>query len=117
MLEDMNPAQPVRATDIFPDLSEEIDRRIAHSEQRLKYWVLAGIVTNLMVAIFAAVPTIFYIGQISRDINQALQNQQAQTVELAARAKWMQDRMVWEAKVSAALRARGLTPPDASDIP
>ena len=43
---------PARAaTDLFPELSDEIDRRDPHSEQRIKFWVMAGIVANLLVAV------------------------------------------------------------------
>lgn len=89
---------PVRAVDIFPELSDELDRRIAHSEQRIKSWVIAGILANLMVAIMAAIPAIFYMGQISRDINQAMSQLKDNTTVLNDRGKWMNDRMIWEAE-------------------
>lgn len=97
---------PIRANDIFPDLDEDIDRRIAYSEQRIKSWVLAGIAINLLLAISAAIPTIFYMGQISSNINQSLQTQRDQQIELAARAKWINDRMIWEAKMEAWMNQR-----------
>lgn len=98
----------VRGIDLFPDVSDEIDRRILHSEQRIKTWVLAGIATNLLVAILAAIPTIFYMGQISRDINQAIARQTEQQAQLVAQGKWMNDRMVWEARIEAALEQRNI---------
>jgi hypothetical protein len=98
------PPETVTASDLFPDWEADVDRRIAASEGRIKFWVLGGVLTNLFVAVCAAIPLIFYTGQISRDIAASLQTQQSQTVELAARAKWMQDRMIWEARVEAALK-------------
>jgi hypothetical protein len=97
-----------RGVDLFPDVSEEIDRRIQHSEQRIKTWVLGGIAANLLVAILAAIPTIFYMGQISRDINQAIARQTEQQAELIARGKWMNERMIWEARIEAALERENI---------
>ena len=106
-----DPRTPVAPFDLFPDLKGDIDERVQHSEVRLKNWVLAGVIANLLVAIGGAGPIVFYLGQISRDINTSLATQQAQTVELQARQKWMQDRMVWEARVEAALEAKGFKMP------
>lgn len=97
-----------RLEELFPDWSDEVDRRIAASEIRIKFWIVGGALTNFIVAVGVAVPLIFYMGQISRDISQATQTQQAQTIELAATSKWMQDRMVWEAKVESVLQDKGL---------
>ena len=99
---------PVRATDLFPDLSDEMDRRDKSTEQRIKIWILAGVAANLLVAIMAAIPTIFYMGQISSNLNQALQVQAEQKAELAVRAKWIQERMVWEARIEAYLDDHGM---------
>ena len=97
-----------RGIELFPDVSDEIDRRISHSEQRIKTWVLGGIAANLLVAILAAIPTIFYMGQISRDINQAIARQTEQQAELVARGKWMNERMIWEARIEAALERQNI---------
>lgn len=94
----------VRGIDIFPDISDEIDRRIAHAEQRIKTWVLGGIAANLLVAIMAAIPTIFYMGQMSRDISQ--QNQQI-TVLIAQMKDFdqrIQDNTIWRARMEERLQ-------------
>jgi hypothetical protein len=85
----------VRGSDLFPDVSDEIDRRISHSEQRIKTWVLAGVAANLLVAITAALPMIFYVGQISRDINQATSKQIELEARIAADDKWRNSRLIW----------------------
>lgn len=105
------PEQNLRAIDLFPDLSEELDRRISHAETRVKYWVLVGVIVNFLVAVAAAVPVVYSSGQIAADIRTSLSTQQAQSVELAARAKWMEDRMIWEARVEAALEAQNIDLP------
>lgn len=106
-----DPRTPVPAFDIFPDLQNDIDARVQNSEVRLKNWVLAGVIANLLVAIGGAGPIVFYLGQISRDISTSLQTQQAQQVELQARAKWMQERMIWEARMEAWAESKGYKPP------
>lgn len=105
---DLSPS-PVRGSDLFPDVSDEIDRRIEHSEQRIKTWVLAGVAANLLVAIMAALPMIFYMGQISRDINQSISQQAALQARIDNDDKWRSERMIWEARVEAQLAQRGVT--------
>lgn len=100
--------ETVRGNDLFPDISDEIDRRIIHSEQRIKTWVLAGIAANLIVAIIAAIPTIFYMGQISRDINQAIVKQAEMQTQNAKVQAWANRRMIWETKVQAELATKGI---------
>lgn len=88
-----------RGIDLFPDISEEIDRRIQHSEQRIKTWVLGGIAANLLVAILAAIPTIFYMGQASRDISET----QRQVTILVTQIEQMNDKVeensIWRARM------------------
>lgn len=53
-----------------PILSDEIDRRIQHAEQRIKFWVISGVLANVLILISATVPTVFYLGQLDRTISQ-----------------------------------------------
>jgi hypothetical protein len=101
----------VRGSDLFPDVSDEIDRRIAHSEQRIKTWVLAGVAANLLVAIMAALPMIFYVGQISRDINQSVAKQAELEAKIATDDKWRNSRLIWEARVESQLAEKGIIIP------
>jgi hypothetical protein len=98
----------VAATELFPELSDEIDRRISHAETRIKFWVMAGIAVNLLVAVAAAIPLVFSMGQISRDISVSTSTQQAQAIELVAQRKWMADRQIWEVRVESALQNKGI---------
>lgn len=104
----LNPDR-VRGIELFPDLSEEMDRRVQYAEQRLKSWILAGIAANLFIAITAAIPLIFYMGQVSRDISMAIQQSTMIEAELKQRRIWTQERMVWEARVEAELATRGIS--------
>lgn len=63
---------PIKATDLFPDLSLDIDRRISQSQTNIKYWVICGVLANLMAFILGAVPVIYYLGSISAQSSQAL---------------------------------------------
>jgi hypothetical protein len=103
-----NESSTLRALDVFPDLSDELDRRIGHSETRIKYWVLVGVITNFLIALSAAIPVIWVSANIAADIRGAMSTQQAQAIELRAREKWMNDRMIWEARVEAALAQKNI---------
>jgi hypothetical protein len=98
----------VRLEELYPEWSTEVDRRIAASEVRIKFWVVGGALVNFVVAIGAAIPMIFYMGQITTNINQWSIDLKAQTARLDTNADWVRDRMVWEARVESALEKRDI---------
>lgn len=97
----------LKATDLFPDLSDDIDRRIAHAEVRIKYWVMAGILANLLAIVLAAIPLVFYLGSIQSQTAQALSKINDTADEVDQRRVWMQNREIWEAQVQTYLEAQG----------
>lgn len=97
--------------DLFPGLSEEIDRRIAYSEQRIKNWVLGGIIANVLVVAGAAIPMVFYLGQMSRDGAQALATIQVQQSQLATIQNDVQKRIIWETTAEQWMVSKGFSPP------
>lgn len=48
----------------YPSLEDDIDRRIEHSEGRIKYWVIAGILANLVALVGIGVPLVYYFGSM-----------------------------------------------------
>jgi hypothetical protein len=103
--------KPVKGVDLFPDLSDEIDRRIATSELRIKTWVMGGIVANLCTILVATVPMVFYLGQISRDIQTTVIATAANTGDIRATSQWTQDRMIWETSAQQWMMTKGFVPP------
>lgn len=103
------PPEQVHPDELFPEWGHDVDRRIAASESRIKFWILSGVITNLLVAVGAAIPLVFYMGQISRDIAAAVASQEKTAISQAATDNWMRDRMVWEARVESILEGKGLT--------
>src|SRR5688572_14923029 len=99
----LNPSE-VRGLDLFPDVSDEIDRRIGHSEQRIKFWVMAGVAANLLVAILAAIPTIFYMGQASRDISQVQGHVTVMAGEVKEQNVRIQENTIWRARMEERLQ-------------
>ena len=106
---------PVNAMDLFPELEVEIDRRIAHAEQRIKNWVLVGILTNFIMITAAAIPSVFYLGQLSQNASDALVRIQATRTELDALKADRENRKLqlaaWQTSVEAYLIQRGWHPP------
>lgn len=105
-LRDLMPA--VRLEELYPEWSAEVDRRIAASEVRIKFWIVAGAMANFLVAVGAAIPLIFYMGQITQNIQQWSLDLKAQTERLDTNADWVRDRMVWEARVETALEKQNI---------
>lgn len=108
-------AHTVSGMDLFPDLADEIDRRVAHAEQRIKNWVLVGILTNFLMISLAAIPCVFYLGQLSHDATDALIRIQANRVELDALKIDRENRKIalaaWQSSVESYLIQHGWQPP------
>lgn len=98
----------LRLEELYPDWSLEVDRRISAAEVRIKFWVVGGALINFIVAAGAAVPMIFYMGQITSSINQTSVELKAQTTRIETNADWVRDRMVWEARVESALEKQNI---------
>ena len=110
--------QPVKATELFPELSADMDRRISHSETRLKFWVVGGVLANLIALAAIGLPMVYYAGQVVEQIETDRRVAAQEFVEgaerdaiLAARGIWMQDRRAWELSVEPYLRELGWNPP------
>ncbi len=106
------PVKPVLAMDLFPELSADVDRRIAAAESRIKNWVLVGVLANFFVIVGAAVPMIFYLGRITEQATQALSVIQASDVKVSNHEAWMRKRERWEVQVQSWMEGRGFKPVD-----
>lgn len=103
--------EDVRAVDLFPDISEEMDRRVLHSEHRIKYWIVVGILANLITLILAAIPVVFYLGQMTTTASQALATIQQQQVQMDQMRQWREERMLWESSAEQWMISKGYVPP------
>lgn len=56
----------------FPALDDDIDRRIDHSEGRIKYWVIGGILANLVALIGVGVPLVYIFGTMQQQSSNTL---------------------------------------------
>lgn len=96
----------VMAKDLFPDAVtfEEMDRHIRYSETRTRFWIVACVASNLILAL----PTVFYVGRMA----QAVEQMSASVKDLQSTQRvsddWIKDRMIWEAKMEVALRSKGV---------
>lgn len=102
---------PVVATELFPELTGEIDRRVAASEQRIKYWVLFGVLTNLLAILGLLIPAVFYLGQLSRDASAALVTIQEQKAAAGKDDDWRRRREIWESTAEQWMTGQGFQPP------
>lgn len=106
-----DPGSDVRGLELFPDMSEEIDRRIQHSEHRIKYWIVVGVLANLITLIGAAIPMVFFLGQMTSTASQALTTIQDQQSELDTMRIWREDRNLWESSAEQWMMSKGYIPP------
>jgi hypothetical protein len=92
--------------ELFPDAitGEEVDLRIANAEGRIKFWVVACVAANLVLAL----PTIFYMGKMAQSVDEMSTSVKSLQASESNGKDWVRDRMVWEAKVEAALHDKGV---------
>lgn len=67
----------------FPSLEDDIERRIEHSEGRIKYWVIAGILANLVALVGIGIPLVYYFGSMQAQSVSAASSLSALTNNVA----------------------------------
>lgn len=94
--------------ELFPDAitGDEVDLRIAAAESRLKFWVVACVASNLILAL----PTVFYMGRMAQSVDEMTNSVKALQASEATGKDWIRDRMVWEARIEARLKDKGIEP-------
>ena len=83
----------------FPSLEDDIDRRIDHSEGRIKYWVVAGILANVLTLLGVGSPLVYYFGvmqaQTSNTLNTVVEtNQRLATMEARLQKQEVHTQMI-----------------------
>lgn len=101
----------MKASDLFPDIDEELDRRISFSELRIKNWIILGILGNIVTLVGAALPVIFYLGQMNATATQALDTIRQQQIQLDITREWRAERMLWESSTEQWMISKGYVPP------
>lgn len=98
--------------DAYPNLDEDIDRRIEHSEGRIKYWVIAGILVNVIALVGIGSPLVYYFGAMQAQSANTLQtiiatNQKLDELELRMRREELHTQIIdnWAAQ-------KGFDPPN-----
>jgi len=93
------------------NLHEDMDRRILHSETRIKNWVIAGVLANLLVLIGIGAPLVYYLGSISAQSTMAITQLSETNNRLAIMDRWIRRHEVWDATVEAWMESQGYRPP------
>lgn len=91
--------------------SEELDRRILHSESRIKFWVIGGILANILSLAAVAIPLIFYLGQMQTQFASTVASAGVSESELRKLDRWKLEREIWEQAVNNHLSPKGFQPP------
>lgn len=102
---------PVNLYELFPELSQDVDRRIQHAETRIKYWVVAGVLANLLALIGAAIPLVYYLGGVQAQTSTVASTVQSTSSQLSRTGDWMQDRELWEQSMELWAQQKGYIPP------
>ena len=100
----------VKALEMFPEFGDEVDRRIEHSETRIKNWVATGVVANLVALFVMAIPLTYSLGQIQAKFDAVLVTSQDTAKRLKDMDTWRRDREVWETSVESYLATQGFRP-------
>lgn len=90
---------------------DEVDRLILHSETRIKYWVIAGVVANMVALVGIGAPLIYYLGTMQAQTTAALATIQAANSQLVEMDKRLNQHEVWESNAETWMVQKGFIPP------
>ena len=96
---------------MFPEFSQDVDRRILHAETRIKSWVVGGILANVMALFMFCVPMVYYLGKMQAQFTTALAAVTDNSKALSNRREWIRDREMWEESVDRWGKSKGFNPP------
>lgn len=95
----------------YPELEDDMDRRIEHSEGRIKYWVVAGILANVLTLLGVGAPLVYYFGamqaQSANTLNSVLETNQ----KLTAMETRLQREEIHTQMIDAWAQDKGFKPP------
>lgn len=60
------------STEAYAAFDRDVSGRLAHLETRIKYWVIAGVVTNLLALIGLGIPLVYYLGTLNAQTTAAI---------------------------------------------
>jgi len=100
-----------KATDLFPDLDEDINRRINHAEVRIKYWVILGVLVNVIALVGLGAPLVYYLGTMQAQAGVAIANLSKTSDAQLAMASEVQDNKYRTASVEQWAESQGYRPP------
>lgn len=103
--------KPVDPYALFPELNEDIDRRISHSEQRIKYWVIFGVLVNFVALTMAAVPAVFFMGQVSQSASTIAASVSKQDTRFDGVQAEMTRQFIWRNAANQWMGSKGFVPP------
>lgn len=102
---------PIKATELFPDLDEDMDRRILHSETRIKYWVIVGVLANVIMLIGLGAPLIYYLGTMQAQATAAIASINKSNEIQDRQERWIRDHEIRDASLEQWAQGQGYTPP------
>lgn len=105
------PAPPVDPFELYPNLGDGVNQRVRDSEHRIKFWVISGILVNVVAMIMVAVPIVYYFGQASQASIAMSQTVAKNRLDLDALQRQTQDIDTWIATAEQFLITKGFTPP------
>lgn len=88
-----------------------LDREILHSETRIKFWVVAGVLANLVILIGIGAPLIYYLGTIQSQANSAMITIQATSVKVQDIEQRVNRHELWESAAESWMNQKGFVPP------
>lgn len=89
----------------------DVTQRISHSETRIKYWVIAGVVANLLVLIGVGVPMVYYLGQMSAQATEVIASVAKTSMQLDKIEVTQRRQAVWQYAAEQWMQSQGFLPP------
>lgn len=90
---------------------EEVDRLILHSETRIKYWVVASVMANLIALGAVGAPLIYYLGTMQAQTSAVALTIQQTAVNQSKLVERLNHHEIWESNAETWMIQQGFVPP------
>lgn len=89
----------------------EVDRRILHSETRIKSWVIGGVLANLILLASVGLPYVYFAGQTAKSLGDMADDSKGQTEKFREMQIWMRNHEILQQSMQIWMENQGYRPP------
>ena len=97
--------------DVYSAYDADVNRRIQHAETRIKYWVIGGVLANLLALVGLGAPLVYYLGTLNAQTTSAITTVATVNTNLSKMDDKLRELEFRQRSVMTYLKGKGFEPP------